>query len=79
VFFGRIIWKNVTEQTRCLYYSYTIVILCKDVLDVLDDERKVFVHLDVYNEDDALDELGVIDDNIYLSLSMLGIVAQTLN
>ena len=36
-----------------------LVILCKDVQDVLDDERKVFVHLD-----NALDELGVFDDNI---------------
>ena len=41
-----------------------LVILCKDVLDVLYDERKVFVHLYVYNEDNALDELGVFDDNI---------------
>ena len=41
-----------------------LVILCKDVLDVLYDERKVFVHLDVYNEDNAFDELGVFDDNI---------------
>ena len=28
---------------------------------------------------DVLDKLGVIKENIYLSLSMLGIVAQTLN